>query len=100
MYDYQAKRMAKVLNARVPGKLSASTGPGATFVILRIERWPLQFNAKFMGEEIETHVLSDDGRGVVWGTRQYPNTVEGAERAAGELVSWLHNLAPAATTGT
>jgi hypothetical protein len=88
MYEKDATLLVKALQARVPGKPSATKGPGPSAVVRYApEGAPFVFEVTFVGGKISVQA-SRDPDGVVWGVREHPISAAGVAQAVSEMTEW------------
>jgi hypothetical protein len=95
MYEKEATLMVKALQARVPGRPSASKGPGPSATVrYQLESAPITFEVTFVGGKL-TVQASRDPDGIVWGVREHPISAAGVALAIAEMAEWAGRQTPA-----
>ncbi len=90
MFDNEANAMVAILAAGVPGRASATTGPGPNAAVrYYVEGTPIVFSAVLTGDKIASQALTEPPGGILWGIREDELSISGAERSATYFVEWL-----------
>jgi hypothetical protein len=90
MYELEAKIIASLLEARIPGRASAVTGPGPTATVrYYVEGTPIVFNTILFNGRIMSQAFSEPGGGIMWGVKENPLNEDGARRAASQMIEWI-----------
>ena len=90
MYVNEANIIVDALEALIPGKANAVTGPGPTATVrFYVEGTPIVFNAILAGSKIMTQATTEPQGAILWGVKEYPITEDGARRAADYMIAWL-----------
>jgi hypothetical protein len=88
MYEKDATILVKALQARVPGRPSATKGPGPMATVrYAAEGTPIVFEVTFAAGKIAVQATQDGG-GVVWGVREHPISAAGVAQAVAEMAEW------------
>ncbi len=88
--EHLAAIIVAAFEASVPGRASATTGPGpVTTVRYYVEDTPIVFSAIVFGDKIMSQIGTEPQGGILWGIKENPVTDEGARNAAAQMIEWL-----------
>lgn len=88
--EHLAAIIVAAFEAAVPGRASATTGPGPVATVrYYVEGTPIVFSAIVFGDKIESQIGTEPQGGILWGIKENPLTDEGARNAAAQMIEWL-----------
>lgn len=96
MYENEAKIIVGALEAKVSGRAVAKAGPGPSATVrYYVEGSTTVLSAMLSGGTIFVQATTEPAGAILWGVREHPISVEGASRAASEMIEWLRVRSPA-----